>query len=97
MEFPMKTPILAVTLLALSATFANAEVNSLSGKAMQDLLGNQRGATANPTAKVISGSLSDKAVSDRIGLNTGRTSDPLAQPDDQSLSGHEMKRLGARS
>ena len=93
----MKTPILAVTLLALSTTFANAEINSLSGKAMQDLLSNQRGTTAYPAAQVISGSLGDKAISDRVGLNTGRTADPLAQPDDQSLSGREMQRLRARS
>lgn len=93
----MKTPFLAVTLLALSTSFAHAEVNSLSGKAMQDLLVNQRGVTANPTARVITGSIGDKAFSDRIGLNSGRTADPLAQPDTSSLSGHEMQRLRARS
>jgi hypothetical protein len=93
----MNKPFLAATLLALSTSFAHAEVNSLSGKAMQDFLGNKGGATANPTAKVFSGSLSDKATSDRIGLNTGRTFDPLAQPDVNSLSGHEMKRVTGRS
>jgi hypothetical protein len=97
MEFLMKTPVLAAMLLALSATFANAEVNSLSGKAMNDLPGTKGGFTAAPLAKDVSGSLSDKAVSDRVGLNAGRTSTPLAQPDDNSLSGYEMKRLGARS
>jgi hypothetical protein len=97
MEFPMKTPFLAVTLLALSTSFAHAEVNSLSGKAMQDFLANKGGVTANPTARVITGSIGDKAVSDRIGLNTGRTADPLAQPDTTSLSGYEMQRVRSRS
>jgi hypothetical protein len=97
MEFPMKTPVLAAMLLALSTTIATAEINSLPGKAMSDLPGTKGGITASPTAKEFSGSLSDKAVSDRIGLNSGRTLSPLAQPDDNSLSGSEMKRLGARS
>ena len=93
----MNKPFLAATLLALSTSFAHAEVNSFSGKAMHDLLANAGGVTVNQTAKVVSGSLADKVTSDRVGLNTGRTSDPLAQPDVNSLSGHEMKRISGRS
>ena len=94
----MKTPFLAVTLLALSASFANAEVNSLSGKAMSDLPGTKGGITSMPTAKVFSGSLSDKALMDRVGLNEGRTANPLAKPDDGSLSTKAMRdQLGSRS
>jgi hypothetical protein len=97
MELPMKTPFLALSLLALSASFANAEVNSLSGKAMSDLPGTKGGFTAAPTAKVYSNSLADKAQQDRIGLNTGRTFNPLAQPEDGSLSGKAIKDLSSRS
>ena len=93
----MKMSFLAVTLLALSSSFANAEINSLSGKAMSDLPGTKGGYTQTPTAKVYSSSLADKATQDRIGLNTGRTTTPLAQPDDSSLSGKVMKDVRARS
>ena len=93
----MKTPFLAVTLLALSTSFANAEVNSLSGKAMNDLLANKGGVTTMPTAKSDTGSIASKILSDRIGLDVGSTATPLAQPDDQSLSGRAMKNLNARS
>lgn len=93
----MKTPFLAVTLLALSTTFAQAEVNSLSGKAMADLPGTKGGSTANPTARVETGDLSDHAFRILPGAKTGRTANPLAQPDDFSLSAKAMKDLGARS
>lgn len=93
----MKTPFLALTLLALSTSFANAEINSLSGKAMSDLPGTKGGITAMPTAKVYSDSLADQAQKNRVGLNSGRTINPLAFPEDGSLSGKAMKDLGARS
>lgn len=93
----MKTPFLAVTLLALSASFANAEVNSLSGKVMNDLTATKFGTTSMPTVRVDTNSIAYKFNSDRIGLNSGRTATPLAQPDDQSLSGRVMHNLGARS
>lgn len=93
----MKTPFLAVTLLALSASFANAEVNSLSGKVMSDLPATKSGITSMPTAQSDTGSIAYKIVQDRIGLNVGSTSTPLAQPDDQSLSGRVMRNLNTRS
>ena len=69
----MKTPVLAVTLLALSASFASAEINSLSGKAMSDLPGTKGGFTAAPTAREFSVSLEDKVQMDHLGRNTGLT------------------------
>ncbi len=93
----MKTPVLAVTLLALSASFASAEINSLSGKAMSDLPGTKGGFTAAPTAREFSGSLEDKVQMDHLGRNTGRTATPLLQPDDYSLSGKAMRDLLSRS
>ena len=93
----MQKSVLAAMLLALSSSFAAAEVNSLSGKAMNDLPGTKGGFTQMPNAKVYSNSLADKAVQDRIGLNAGRTANPLAQPEDGSLSGKAMKDLGART
>jgi hypothetical protein len=97
MEISMKTPFLAVTLLALSTSFANAEVNSLSGKAMSDLPGTKGGFTAAPLAKNFSGSLEDRVALDRPDFNQGRTADPLFQPDEYSLSGKVMKDWRARS
>ncbi len=82
----MKTPVLAATLLALSTSFAAAEVNSLPGKAMSDLPGTKGGMTAWPTAKVYTDALTDKAQADRVGSNQGRTSNPLAKPEDFSLA-----------
>lgn len=93
----MKTPFLAVTLLALSSSFANAEINSLSGKVMSDLTATKIGNTSMPTVQVDTNSIAYKFTSDRIGLNAGRTATPLAQPDDQSLSGRVMHNLDARS
>lgn len=93
----MKTPFLALTLLALSTSFASAEVNSLSGKAMSDLPGTKGGFTVNPTARVETDSLEDKAFLNRLDRDNGRTATPLAQPDDYSLSGKVMKDLRARS
>jgi hypothetical protein len=86
MEIIMKTPVLAMTLLALSASFAAAEVNSLSGKAMSDLPGTKGGATAMPEARIYSNSLADKVQMDRAGRNTGRTINPLVKIEDSSLS-----------
>jgi hypothetical protein len=89
----MKTPFLAVTLLALSATFAFAD-NSLPAKAMKDHPGTTSGATADPTAKPDSGSLSEKAMQDQPGVNkdtTGKTADPTAKPADGSLADKAMK------
>ncbi len=84
----MKTPFLALTLLALSTSFAAAEVNSLSGKAMSDLPGTKGGTTAWPTARVYSDSLADQVQQmGRAHLNQGRTTDPLARIDDSSLAG----------
>ena len=89
----MNKPILALTILALSATFAFAD-NSLPAKAMEDHPGTTGGATATPTAKPDSGSLSEKAMQDAPGVNkdkTGTTSDPTAKPADGSLSDKAMK------
>jgi hypothetical protein len=89
----MKRPFLAVTLLALSATFAFAD-NSLPAKAMKDHPGTTGGATSDPTAKPDSGSLSEKAMQDQPGVNkdtTGKTADPTAKPADGSLTDKVMK------
>ena len=89
----MIKPFLAVTLLALSTTFAFAD-NSLSAKAMKDLPGTSGGTTTTPTAKPDSGSLSEKAMQDQPGVNkdtTGKTADPTAKPADGSLADKVMK------
>ncbi|MEQ1672242.1 MAG: hypothetical protein ABL893_15420 [Hyphomicrobium sp.] len=93
----MKTPFLAVTLLAFTASFANAADNSLSGKVMSELPATKSGMTSMPTARVYSDSLSDKVQMDLPGRNTGRTANPLSRPDDYSLSGQVTKNLAARS
>lgn len=82
----MKTSILAAAIVAFSAFAAHAETNSLSGKAMHDLLAADRGVTVNPTAKFFSGSISDKVQMDLAAVRGGRTTDPLARPVDFSLS-----------
>jgi hypothetical protein len=90
----MKKPFLAVMLLALSATFAMAEDNSVTSKAMKDHPGTMGGTTVTPTAKPDSGSLSEKAMQDQPGVNkdtTGTTADPTAKPADGSLADKAMK------
>ena len=91
----MKTPFLAVMLLALSTSFAFAEDGNLTTKAMKDLPGNNgAGTTANPTAKPDSGSLSEKQMQLQPGVNsdkTGTTATPNAKPEDGSLQGAEME------
>jgi hypothetical protein len=88
--------ILAALLVAASGTFAlagNNDENSLSGKAMHDLPGNNgSGTTANPTAKPVEQSLSGKAMRDQPGNNSGgTTANPTAKPVEQSLSGKAMR------
>lgn len=82
----MKTPILAATLLALSASFASAEVNSLAGKAMSDLPGIKGTATSSTFARVYSNSLADTDQMNRAALTQGRTANPLAKAEDSSLA-----------
>jgi hypothetical protein len=96
MEDFMKTPILALIALALSASLVGAaEDGNLTTKAMKDLPGNSGGgAPINPTAKPDSGSLSEKAMQDQPGVNkdtTGKTLDPTAKPNDGSLATKAMK------
>ncbi len=90
----MLKPFLAATLLALSTSFALAEDNSLTGKAMSDLPGTMGGTTANPTAKPNSGSLSEQQMQNQPGVNSdtaGTTAHPNAKPTDGSLSSKEMQ------
>ena len=89
----MKTSILAATILALSAFGAQAETNSLSGKAMSDLPGTKGGFTVNPTAQFFSDSLSDKVQMDLASVRKGRTANPLARPADNSLAGYGARTL----
>lgn len=65
----MKTPFLAVTLLAFSSAFAlAAEDNSLSALEMERRTANLGGTTANPTAQPDVTSLSAKAMRDHPGV-----------------------------
>lgn len=82
----MKKPVLAAILLALSASFTSAEINSLAGKAMNDLPGTKGGSTAMPTAKVYSSGLADKVQMDRLHRDSGRTLAPQEKIEDSSLS-----------
>jgi hypothetical protein len=96
-----KHVIAAAVLLALTGSVALAgapakpDENSLSGKAMQDLPGNNSaGTTANPTQKPEEYSASGKAMRDQPGNNSGgSTAAPTAKPGDNSLSGKAMKDL----
>ncbi len=90
--------ILAAVLVAASSTLAfaeNGDLNSLSGKAMHDLPGNNgKGNTANPLAKPDESSLSGKAMRDLPGNNgKGTTANPVAKPTESSLSGKAMRDL----
>jgi len=89
----MMKPFLAVTMLALSASFAFA-ADDLSTKEMKDNPGvSGGGGTANPTAKPNSGSLSEQQMQHQPGVNsdrTGTTAMPNAKPEDSSLSRKEM-------
>ncbi len=90
----MLKPFLAATLLALSTSFALAEDNSLTGKAMSEHPGTMGGSTANPTAKPNSGSLSEQQMQNQPGVNSdrlGTTASPNAVPADGSLSAKVMK------
>lgn len=88
----MNKILLAVALIAGTATSAFA-ASDIQGKVMGDLLGaNQRGATANPTAQPQSGSLTDKAMQDTPGVTgPGRTVTPTAKPYSGSLSDKAMR------
>lgn len=89
---------LAAVLLAASASSAfagNGDTNSLSGKAMQDLPGNNgSGKTTQPTGKPSESSLSGQAMHDHPGNNgAGNTASPQAKPDESSISGKAMRDL----
>jgi len=65
----MKTPILAVALLAFSSAFAVAsEDNSLSALEMERRTSKLSGTTVNPTAQPDVTSLSAKAMKDHPGV-----------------------------
>jgi hypothetical protein len=97
LEQIMKTPILAAIVIAFASSLALAETNSndqsLSGKAMDDLPGNNSaGSTAAPTTKPGETSLSGKAMRDQPGNNSAGTTDmPTAKPNETSLSGKAMR------
>jgi hypothetical protein len=86
--------ILAALLLAASSSIALAD-NSLSGKAMHDLPGNNgSGNTAAPTGKPVETSLSGKAMRDLPGNNgVGTTPQTTGNGDATSLSGKAMHDL----
>jgi len=89
----MNKPFLAAMLLALSTSFAVAQDNNATTKAMSDHPGTMGGSTSTPTAKPNSGSLSEKQMNDQPGVNhdtSGMTAMPNAKPDDGSLAGKEM-------
>jgi hypothetical protein len=81
--------------VAVAATPVKPEENSLSGKAMRDLPGNNSaGKTAHPTQKPEEYSQSGKAMRDQPGNVSGTgTGSPTARPGDNSLSGKVMKDL----
>jgi hypothetical protein len=90
--------LLAALLLAASSSLAlaeNGDTNSLSGKAMHDLPGNNGGgSTANPTGKPNEQSLSGKAMRDQPGNNSGgATATTKGNGDTTSLSGKAMHDL----
>ena len=90
--------ILAALLLAASSSLAlaeNGDTNSLSGKAMHELPGNNGGgSTANPTGKPTESSISGKAMRDLPGNNGGgSTSRTSGNGDTTSLSGKAMQDL----
>ncbi|WP_072395784.1 hypothetical protein [Hyphomicrobium sp. CS1GBMeth3] len=86
--------ILAAVLVATSSTLALAD-NSLSGKAMRELPGNNgAGSTVNPTAKPNESSLSGQAMRILPGNNgAGTTPRTQGNGDTTSLSGKAMHDL----
>lgn len=95
----MTKAILAALLIALSSSAGLAASSqkpgedSLSGKAMHDLPGNNRGGTtANPTAQPDDTSLSGKIMHEHPGaVGAGGTDMPTTKPAEQSLSGKAMR------
>jgi hypothetical protein len=90
--------ILASAVIALSSSFAladNGDHESLSGKAMHDLPGNNGGGiTANATSKPQESSLSGQAMRDLPGNNGGgKTKTTHGNGDVTSLSGKAMSDL----
>jgi hypothetical protein len=90
--------ILAALLLAASSPLAfaeNGDTNSLSGKAMHDLPGNNgAGTTANTSGNGDTTSLSGKAMHDQPGNSGGGTTAKTSgNGDTTSLSGKAMQQL----
>lgn len=89
---------LAAAVLALSSSLAladNGDQNSLSGKAMKDLPGNNSaGTTPTTTGNGDQNSLSGKAMKDLPGnTGSGTTPSTTGNNDENSLSGKAMKDL----
>jgi hypothetical protein len=95
----MRKHMLSAILIAFSATAALAaqptkpSEDSLSGKAMHDLPGNNGGgATSKPNAQPDEQSLSGKVMHEHPGATgTGSTTTPTSKPNEQSLSGKAMR------
>jgi hypothetical protein len=90
--------ILAALLLAASSSLAlaeNGDTNSLSGKAMHDLPGNNGGGTTPKTSgNGDTTSLSGKAMQDQPGNTSGgTTANTSGNGDTTSLSGKAMQDL----